>query len=292
MGILFQLTMKNCSLLLLFFVLRVSCMFSQNHSAEPAAYPRPFILGHIDTLYSEELGENRVLNIYLPAGYSPDSAATYPVIYLLDGAADEDFIHIAGLVQFCSFPWVERLPPSILVGIANINRRRDFTFPAAPDFQLPDFAARYKDTYRVAGGSAKFMAFIEKELQPFVANTYKTNGSKMLIGQSLGGLFAAEILLKKPQLFKDYVIISPSLWWDNESLLTQTPVAPAPNSRVYIAVGKEGKTMVGDAKKLSRLSKKGHAPEQVFFEYLPNEDHGTILHPAVGNAFKLWFGKK
>ncbi|HOY21456.1 MAG TPA: alpha/beta hydrolase-fold protein [Haliscomenobacter sp.] len=284
--------MKNCSLLLLFFVLRVSCMFSQNHPAEPAAYSRPFILGHIDTLYSEELGENRILNIYLPTGYSPDSAATYPVIYLLDGAADEDFIHIAGLVQFCSFPWVERLPPSILVGIANVERRRDFTFPTAKGYQLPDFAATFKEAFRNAGGSSKFMAFIEKELQPFVANTYKTNGSNMLIGQSLAGLFAAEILLKKPKLFKDYVIMSPSLWWNNTSLLTQMPVAPSPNTRVYIAVGKEGKMMVGDAKKLARLIKKKHVPEQVFFEYLPDEDHGTILHPAVGNAFKLWFEKK
>lgn len=257
-----------------------------------SAQKAPFVLGQIDTLHSTILGENRVLNIYLPPGYSPDSVATYPVIYLLDGGADEDFIHIAGLVQFSSFPWVEHLPPSILVGIANVNRRRDFTYPAVAGYQLPDFAAAYKNTYRVAGGSAKFMDFIEQELQSYVDQQYKTNGQKMLIGQSLAGLFAVEVLLKKPQLFNDYVIMSPSLWWDNESLLTQSPVAPLPDTRVYLAVGKEGKRMVTDAKKLVQLLKAAYPNGKVLFEYLPREDHGTILHPAVGNAFRWWHQKR
>ena len=89
----------------------------------------PFVLGVVDTVHSVILQEKRVLNIYLPVGYHPDSAARYPVIYLLDGSADEDFIHVAGLVQFCNFPWVNMLPPSIVVGIANTQRRRDLTFP-------------------------------------------------------------------------------------------------------------------------------------------------------------------
>ena len=61
----------------------------------------------------------------------------------------------------------------------------------------------------------------EKSLQPFIENKYKTTASKTIIGQSLGGLLAAEILLKKPNLFNKYIIISPSLWWNNGSLLNQ-----------------------------------------------------------------------
>lgn len=63
----------------------------------------------------------------MPEGYHADSS--YPVIYLLDGTADEDFIHEAGLVEFYTFPWVDLLPKSIVVGIANVDRRRDFIFP-------------------------------------------------------------------------------------------------------------------------------------------------------------------
>ncbi|MDP4913200.1 MAG: alpha/beta hydrolase-fold protein [Saprospiraceae bacterium] len=58
---------------------------------------KPFILGVIDEIYSKELSENSVLNIYLPAGYNKNDTVKYPVIYLLDGSADEDFIHIVGL---------------------------------------------------------------------------------------------------------------------------------------------------------------------------------------------------
>ncbi len=58
----------------------------------------PFSIGENFTFHSKMLDEDRQVNIYLPNGYSKDSARTYPVIYLLDGSKDEDFIHIAGLV--------------------------------------------------------------------------------------------------------------------------------------------------------------------------------------------------
>ncbi|WP_421798849.1 alpha/beta hydrolase [Haliscomenobacter sp.] len=251
-----------------------------------------FVLGHVDTLYSNTLAEKRVLNIFLPSGYSPDSAHTYPVIYLLDGAADEDFIHIAGLVQFASFSWVEHLPPSILVGIANTDRKRDFTYTSATGFKFPPELAAFQSAYKNAGGSARFMDFVEKELQPYIDQTYKTNAERTLIGQSLAGLMATEFLLKKPQLFNKYIIMSPSLWWDNESLLQIQPAQPKPGTKVYIAVGKEGKMMENDARNLAKLLQKSQKFPNLLFEFLPEENHGTILHPAVARAFKFFNQKK
>src|SRR6185437_3775981 len=174
----------------------------------------PFVLGRINTIQSKILSEKRILNIYLPQGYDQNDTTFYPVIYLLDGSADEDFIHIAGLVQFLNFSWVGILPKSILVGIANVDRKRDFTFPTT--------IATDKKESPTSGGSEKFIDFIEKELQPFIEKNYKTNSSKTLIGQSFGGLLATQILLSKPQLFTKYIIVSPSLWWNNESLLSQS----------------------------------------------------------------------
>jgi predicted alpha/beta superfamily hydrolase len=248
----------------------------------------PFVLGEIDSIKSVELNETRILNIYLPEGYSPDSSTKYPVIYLLDGSADEDFIHIAGLMQFCNFSWVNILPKSILVGIANVDRRRDFTFPTTIE--------KDKKDYPTTGGSAKFISFIEKELQPFIETHYKTTSSKIIIGQSLGGLLATEILFKKPGLFTNYVIVSPSLWWNAESLLSISPVLPPGSNetrRVFIGVGKEGKIMEGDAKKLvDTLKKKNNKNLQVYFRYFPDEDHATILHWAVYRAFQSFNLKK
>ncbi|HLO38248.1 MAG TPA: alpha/beta hydrolase-fold protein, partial [Lacibacter sp.] len=90
--------------------------FATSASAQTKTEEKIFPLGIIRQLHSVELNENRTLNIYLPEGYHKDSS--YQVIYLLDGSADEDFIHVAGLVQFYNFPWVNVLPKSIVVGIA------------------------------------------------------------------------------------------------------------------------------------------------------------------------------
>ncbi len=248
-----------------------------------ASSPKPFVLGLIDSLRSKELGETRTLNIYLPEGYSPDSIERYPTIYLLDGSADEDFIHIAGLVQFANFSWVNLLPKSVVVGIANVDRRRDFTFPTTIE--------KDKKAFPTTGQSGRFMTFLEKELQPYIQKKYSTHPQKMLIGQSLGGLLATEILFRKPTLFTQYVIVSPSLWWDNESLLTLTPAFLQPGFQqkmgVFVAVGNEEKQMKTDTRRLVTILKKSRpATVKTNFYYFADENHATILHLAVYKAFE------
>ena len=240
----------------------------------------PFTLGTTDKIESEILSETRLLNIYLPSGYN-DSNARYPVIYLLDGSADEDFIHVVGVTQFLTM--INVLPPSILVGIANVDRRRDFVFPLKLE--------KDKKLMPTAGGSAKFIAYLEQEVQPYVEQHYRTTARKTLIGQSLGGLLATEILLKKPELFTDYIIVSPSLWADDETMLVnaqQQVAAGAKNAKnVYITVGSEGKQMIGDAKKLAEIvEKNGKSKYKVHYVYMPKENHLTILHNALYQAFE------
>jgi hypothetical protein len=264
--------------------------FSQTNKSKLTDNSKPFVLGVIDELQSTLLAEKRILNIYLPEGYKQDDTTKYPVIYLLDGSADEDFIHIVGLVQFNSFEWINRVPKSIVVGIATVDRRRDFTYPTTIEAD--------KKTYPTTGHSDKFIAFIEKELQPFIERKYNTNTSKTIIGQSLGGLLATEILLKKPTLFNKYIIVSPSLWWDNGSLLKQPSIILQDNffqkTDIYIGVGKEGLTptdiprvMEVDANLLAEKIKATKSKTvNTYFDYLPQEDHATILHQAVFNAFR------
>src|SRR5690606_6607454 len=160
-------------------------------------------IGKSVTIESKVLGEQRNLNIYLPLSYSTDSLKSYPVIYLLDGSLDEDFIHITGIVQFGSFPWINMIPESIVVGIANVDRKRDFTYHPTSGYDKKDFPT--------SGKSKHFIQFIQKELQPFIDSTFRTKDNKTIIGQSLGGLLATEILFKHPNLFDNYIIVSPSL---------------------------------------------------------------------------------
>lgn len=244
---------------------------------------KDFVLGEVVDLHSKILKENRKLNIYLPAGYGVDPLKKYPVIYLLDGSKDEDFIHIVGLAQFANFPWAQMLEPTIIVGIANVDRKRDFTYPSQNEkdnAQLP-----------TSGGSAKFMDFIEKEVQTYVASNYSTNKNKTIIGQSLGGLLATEILYKRPHLFTNYIIVSPSLWWDDQSLLTKTALAPLEQKKtVYLAVGKEGEEMETVAKQLhEKLKPLGEEQLSIYFDYLEDLDHANILHLAVYRAFERFF---
>jgi len=289
-----KLTEKMKNNIILFTLTFISFFaFGQKPKVKPVETTKPFVLGVIDEIQSKELTEKRVLNIYLPEGYNQNDTIKYPVIYLLDGSADEDFIHIVGLVQFNSFEWINQVPKSIVVGIATVDRRRDFTFPIT--------IQEDKKTYPTSGHSDKFISFIEKELQPFIETKYKTNNDKTIIGQSLGGLFATEVLLKKPTLFNKYIIISPSLWWDNGSLLNQNSNLLTENfnqkTDIYIGVGKEGLTpteiprvMEVDANLLTEKIKGSKSKKvKVFFDYLPQENHATIMHQAVSNSFRLLY---
>lgn len=269
--------------------------YAQSNKRQSAGADKPLVLGWVHEMQSVSLGEQRTLNIYLPEGYNKEDTIKYPVIYLLDGGAEEDFIHIAGLVRYNTQPWINRFPRSIIVGIENTNRRRDFTF-AVPNLDFVKRIGFRPDQFPAYGGSARFIAFMEKELQPYIAAKYKTNDQKTIIGESLAGLMATEILLKHRSLFDTYIIMSPSLWWGNESLLAEAP-GLLKNSipkdiKVYVGVcsKEEDKIMYDDAVALSEVLKQyGGNRMKVYYDYLPNEVHATIIHQAVYNALRLLY---
>lgn len=235
---------------------------------------KPLTIGEIRTVDSKILKEERTLNIYLPQNFN--KTKSYPVIYLLDGSINEDFIHVTGLVQF--FNQMYSMPETIVVGIGNIDRKRDFTFHT----DLKDLQKDYPTT----GHSDKFIGFLEKELKPYIESQFKTTDT-YLFGQSLGGLLATEILLKKPEMFDNYFIISPSLWWDDESLLKQASqaVSKIPDTKkfIYISVGKgEHPVMVKDAEDLYGILKKANKKNwTVEYKMMETDNHATILHRSL-----------
>jgi predicted alpha/beta superfamily hydrolase len=253
-----------CSILIVF----PSLVFAQKGNI------KPLTIGEIRTVNSKILKEERTLNIYLPQNFN--KTKSYQVIYLLDGSMNEDFIHVTGLIQF--FNQMYSMPETIVVGIANIDRKRDFTFHT----DLKDLQKDYPTT----GHSDKFIGFLEKELKPYIESQFKTTDT-YLFGQSLGGLLATEILLKKPEMFDNYFIISPSLWWDDESLLKQVSqaVSKIPDTKrfVYISVGKgEHPVMVKDAEDLYGVLKKANKRNwTVEYKMMETDNHATILHRSL-----------
>lgn len=270
------------TILSLFLFLSLS--YGQKTTPSSAIKHSDFILGETLSFQSSILKEERHLNVYLPAGYASNDTLSYPVIYLLDGSADEDFIHIVGLLQFANFPWVELFPPSIVVGIANVDRKRDFTYPTNN--------AKDKEDFPTTGGSAAFIQCLKEEIQVLIQQTYRTNSQRTLIGQSLGGLLATEILFKQPELFTHYMIISPSLWWDDQSLLSYQPKclsrAYEEQTHVFVAVGKEGEIMESTAKALAKKLKTSESKTiQSWFHYMGDQGHANILHLAIYKAMEL-----
>jgi len=262
------------------------CSYGQNDSKAV----QPFEIGDIVEIHSSILDESRILNIYLPNGYKTDSInKLYPVIYLLDGSKDEDFIHISGLVQFGSFSWINMIPESIVVGIANTDRKRDFTAPTTDKEHL--------EAFPTTGGSEKFISFIENELQPYIDNNYRTTSTKTIIGQSLGGLLTTEILFTKPNLFNNYLIVSPSLWWKDEYLLDANPELIQTDFKdvknIFVAVGgDEDKIMIREAQSLFNLIQKSKNNSlNTNFEIFENQNHGDILHIAAYKGLKVIFNE-
>src|SRR5690349_2797483 len=88
---------------------------------------QPIILGFSYTLHSRDLGEDRLVNVVLPADYDKNKDARYPVLYLIDGGVAQDLVHVAGVVQLGA-AWGRNADP-IIVGIETKDRRRELTGP-------------------------------------------------------------------------------------------------------------------------------------------------------------------
>ncbi|WP_164011176.1 alpha/beta hydrolase [Pyxidicoccus trucidator] len=244
---------------------------------------RPVVIARSYTLESSVLKETRRINVYVPPSYA-DGQTRLPVLYLLDGGEQEDFPHITGLAQLASLNHAMR--EMMVVGIEGTDRKRDFTFPSSDPVDRKELPT--------SGGSAAFREFLARELKPWVEARYRTTGESAIIGESLAGLFIVETFLSQPELFERYIAVSPSLWWDNQSLAkesaTRLRAHPAGSRVLYLSIGDEGGGMQEGVDALVGALK-AHAPAglQWHYEPLPGEHHHTVYHPAAFRAVRALF---
>jgi pimeloyl-ACP methyl ester carboxylesterase len=182
-----------------------------------------------------------------------------------------------------------RIPPMIVVGINNTDRQRDMT-PTKPTAGFG--GAPWTGS---AGGADKFLSFIADELLPTVDRNYRTRPYRVLIGHSLGGLFAVYTLMNRPEVFNGYLIISPSLWWDDQALVkaAQPFFAAHKDLRadLYMTIGNEGQAMLGGAWKLAAVLEESKLPDLRWqFKRSPEEDHGTIPFMSTYEGLQAIFG--
>ena len=253
------------------------------HAQSQAA---PLCVGETFTLASTVLGETRRLNVYVPPIYRDSASIRLPVLYMPDGGLAEDFLHVAGLVQVLVGNGTMR--PFVLVGIENTERRRDLTGPTTnpKDRQI---APR-------VGGSAAFRRFIRTELMPAVRQRYRTTAETAIVGESLAGLFVVETFLQESDLFDTYLAFDPSLWWNNEYLVSQADkllrAYAGPKKALYLSASSQP-DIAEDTRRLAATLRATANPNITwYYEPLPQETHATIYHPAALNAFRTVFKPK
>jgi predicted alpha/beta superfamily hydrolase len=243
------------------------------------AAAEPLVIGETFKIESKAVGETRRINVYLPPGYGEVPDSRFPVLYMPDGGIAEDFLHVAGLVQVGAGNGT--MPPFILVGIENTERRRDMTGPT-------ENAEDKKIAPRV-GGSEAFRIFVRDELMPEVKARYRTTDETAVIGESLAGLWVVETLLLAPDLFDTYIAFDPSLWWNNEHLMKAAPELLGKLSkfdkRLYFATSSDAAEL---GQRFADVLKKS-APAGLTWHYepMPEEKHTTIYHPAALRAFRF-----
>lgn len=228
----------------------------------------PLAIGETFAIDSKVLGESRRINVYRPSPYGLAADAPLPVLYMPDGGLQEDFLHVAGLVQVLTGNGTMR--PFLLVGIANTDRRRDMT-----------------------GGSATFRAFIRDELMPAIKARYRTTDETAIVGESLAGLFVVETFVVEPALFDTYIAFDPSLWWNDGKLVTDAGLllerGLETRGTLYLATSADGDRADATTRFADLL--RSHAPAGVKWQYelMPGETHATIYHPAALRGFRSVF---
>ena len=180
-------------------------------------------IGNADSVYSNILHEKRKLWVSMPDTTSPDGRfypQRYPVVYLLDGDAN-NFATVAVLLrQMGGGSGNTGFPAMILVGIPNTNRNRDLTPTQGNVSPATDSMSAAQ-----SGGGENFISFIEKELIPHIDSSYPTAPFRVIIGHSLGGLMVVHMLINHTGLFNAYLASDPSMWWSNQALLKQAKLA-------------------------------------------------------------------
>jgi predicted alpha/beta superfamily hydrolase len=198
-----------------------------------------------------------------------------------------------------------------------LRRTRDLT-PVTDLAKIPRNAGLPTPVAADYGGAEDFFRFIVDELLPAVSAVHPIDpAERTLFGHSLGGLFVLRMLFDHPEAFRNFVASSPSIWWQDRSLLADEAafarrvrakeVAP----RVLITMGSLEQTvpkvpplgmtrrqmtklsrdarMVDNARELgARLGKlKGSKGASFRYVEFDNEDHMSVVAAALSRTISF-----
>ncbi len=244
-------------------------------------------IGSKHFIQSEILSEEREYWVSLPYSYDRKdlSYKKYPIIILLDG--NVHFHSVSGMVNFMSSGNTDKrdIPEMIVVALLNVNRERDFT----PDKII---TRRVNQT----GGGDQFLAFLETELIPKIEKEYRTTPYRMLIGHSLGGLFAVHAYMKEQSAFSSFISIDPSFGtWDNEVMDKKVNAIEQKsfNRPLFLATANWGKRNLRNRDRHIRyfesINRKCVGDLIAEQKYYQEKNHSSVPLPAIYDGLSFIF---
>jgi predicted alpha/beta superfamily hydrolase len=254
--------------------------------AEVADAPDPFIRDVQTWLMISQAVRTYKISVALPSGYNADGAP-YRVLYVTDANAEFGLaVETARL----------NAPGTVVVGIGYDNPGQGFTASGVPrtlDLTPTDIGAATP-----SGGAPEFLSFLRDELVPQIERDFHVDpGDRGLMGHSFGGLFATYTLLHNEGLFQRFVIASPSIWWDDRTILdTESAYAAehdALDARVFLSVGSLEETtsgfpmtsdMIGFARTLTSRSYDGL---ELGAHVFADETHLSVIGAAFSRGIRF-----
>lgn len=184
-----------------------------------------------------------------------------PVLYVLDAAFLLEIASgVVSMLHTLASLVDEPFPRFGLVGVGYPTRdprelfalrARDLT-PSAGDRGQIDVLPPLE-----FGGAEGFLSTVVEELVPEVEARFEVSTERRgLVGFSFGGLFGLYTLFHRPEIFTDYLLGSPSMWWDGGLPLTWEAEWPTAHddlpARVFLWAGSEEQA-AGDTWKNERM---------------------------------------
>ncbi len=238
-------------------------------------------------MFSKEKGKDYRMWIQLPEGY--DTLKKYATMYVLDPddaakGGNSNFTYIAKLCQKISKDMGKQ--KVIVVGIRHGDYREiDYT---PTKFTTTGFSGE--------GGSEKFVNFIKKELIPRIQKDFKADTSRSkraIIGHSLGGLCGAYTFTKHNEAFANYLLLSPSLIYDNEIILQYEQETRASikskKQLVYLGVGGTEPNMVPPTELLYQRIKKHYSDSKTELYINAGKGHNSSKDENIKKALEFYF---
>jgi hypothetical protein len=274
-------------------------IFSMGAVRAEAPVPYEVAGAVVHEITSDATGRRYKLQVKTPPGYSASENAkrAYPAIYLND--SELFFLVAAGAPLLSYYNGV--IEETIIVGVSYAvgedpiaSRQRDLT---------PVVDESFKNE---TGGAPAYFEFLRDEAIPLIESVYRTDKSRRtLAGHSLGGTFGAYALLREPDLFASYIIISPALWFGDHAVAAAeeryASTHRALKARVYMAVGDlegpkgglKGVDLANDQVAFAaRLRSRNYEGLILRDEVLPGVSHSTSFPAALLRALDWMFPPK